>query len=36
MNSTTHFVAAVAAIIFKDDRILAMKRSVNKDAGRGL
>jgi len=36
MSDTTYFVAAVAAIIFKGDRILAMKRSVNKDAGPGL
>ncbi len=36
MSETTYFVAAVAAIIFKGDRILAMKRSVNKDAGPGL
>ncbi len=36
MSDTTYFVAAVAAIIFKDEKILAMKRSVNKDAGPGL
>ncbi len=30
------YVAAVAAIIFKDDKILAMKRSQSKDAGPGL
>lgn len=30
------FVAAVAAIIFKGDKILAMKRSHTKDAGPGL
>lgn len=36
MSETTYFVAAVAAIIFKGERILAMKRSVNKDAGPGL
>jgi 8-oxo-dGTP diphosphatase len=36
MSDTTYFVVAVAAIIFKEDRILAMKRSLSKDAGPGL
>ncbi len=36
MSQTTYFVAAVAAVIFKGDRILAMKRSLKKDAGPGL
>jgi 8-oxo-dGTP pyrophosphatase MutT (NUDIX family) len=36
MNETTYFVAAVAAVIFKGSRILAMKRSLSKDAGPGL
>ena len=36
MSESTYFVAAVAAVIFKEGRVLAMKRSVNKDAGPGL
>ncbi len=36
MSDTTFFVAAVAAVIFKNGRILAMKRSMKKDAGPGL
>lgn len=36
MSDTTYFVAAVAALIFKKGRILAMKRSASKDAGAGL
>lgn len=36
MDHTDMFVVAVAAIIFKDSRVLAMKRSKNKDAGPGL
>jgi len=36
MSETELFVVAVAAIIFKDNRILAMKRSLKKDAGPGL
>jgi 8-oxo-dGTP diphosphatase len=30
------FVVAVAAVIFRGDRILAMRRSADKDAGAGL
>lgn len=30
------FVVAVAAVIFKDDRVLAMRRAASKDAGAGL
>lgn len=36
MSDTTYFVTAVAAVIFKNDKILAMKRAVTKDAGPGL
>ena len=36
MNQTSYFVAAVAAIIFKGEKLLAMKRSKSKDAGPGL
>ena len=36
MSETVLYVAAVAAIIFKENRILAMKRSLKKDAGPGL
>lgn len=36
MSETTYFVAAVAAVIFKGNRVLAMKRSLSKDAGPGL
>lgn len=36
MDQTQYFVVAVAAIIFKNDKILAMKRSRSKDAGPGL
>lgn len=36
MDKTQYFVAAVAAIIFKGDKILAMKRSQKKSAGPGL
>ncbi len=30
------FVVAVAAVIFRGDRVLAMRRSASKDAGAGL
>ncbi len=30
------FVVAVAAVVFKGDRVLAMRRSAHKDAGAGL
>jgi 8-oxo-dGTP pyrophosphatase MutT (NUDIX family) len=30
------FVVAVAAVIFKDGRVLAMRRAADKDAGAGL
>ncbi len=30
------FVVAVAAAVFKEDRVLAMRRSLHKDAGAGL
>jgi 8-oxo-dGTP pyrophosphatase MutT (NUDIX family) len=36
MSTTTYFVAAVAAVIFKEGRVLSMKHSVNKDAGPGI
>jgi len=36
MSDTTYFVAAVAAIIFKEDKVLAMRRALTKDAGPGL
>lgn len=36
MSETTYYVVAVAAIIHKKDRILAMQRSGRKDAGPGL
>jgi 8-oxo-dGTP pyrophosphatase MutT (NUDIX family) len=32
----TGFVVAVAAIVVRGDRVLAMRRSARKDAGRGL
>ncbi len=36
MDETKFFVAAVAAVIFKQGKVLAMQRSLNKDAGPGL
>ena len=36
MDQTTTFVVAVAAIIFKKGKVLAMRRSLTKDAGAGL
>lgn len=36
MSDTTYFVAAVAAIIFKEGKVLAMRRALTKDAGPGL
>lgn len=36
MSDTTYYVVAVAAIIFDRDKVLAMQRSVKKDAGPGL
>ncbi len=36
MDETKFFVAAVAAVIFKQGKVLAMQRSLKKDAGPGL
>lgn len=36
MSDTTYFVAAVSAVIFRGDKLLAMKRSVTKDAAPGV
>ncbi len=33
---TEHFVVAVAAAVFRDGRVLAMRRSATRDAGPGL
>lgn len=35
-ESTTHFVVAVAATVFRDGRVLAMRRSPAREAGPGL
>ncbi|MCP4751615.1 MAG: NUDIX domain-containing protein [Proteobacteria bacterium] len=36
MSDTTYFVAAVAAVIIREGKVLAMRRSATKDAGPGL
>jgi 8-oxo-dGTP diphosphatase len=35
-ESPVHYVVAVAAVIFREDTVLAMRRSAHKDAGAGL
>jgi 8-oxo-dGTP pyrophosphatase MutT (NUDIX family) len=35
-SETTYYVVAVAAIIVREGRVLAMRRSAHKDAGAGL
>ena len=36
MEETTLYVVAVAAVIVKENKVLAMRRSLTKDAGPGL
>ncbi|MBU3916877.1 NUDIX domain-containing protein [bacterium] len=36
MDETKFFVVAVSAVIFKQGKVLAMRRSLKKDAGPGL
>ncbi len=36
MSDTTYYVAAVTAVIFKGEKVLAMRRSLSKKAGPGL
>lgn len=36
MDDSVRYIAAVAAVIFRGDRVLAMRRSKNKTAGPGL
>ena len=36
MSATTLYVVAVAAVIVREDKVLAMQRTLTKDAGAGL